>query len=79
LDELAALPKFASTLLEEAKRFIEKATEAKEPAAKLAYLHAGLLVGFAAFEAHVNAMCDDFLSSGGALASRARSACGAQR
>jgi phosphopantetheinyl transferase (holo-ACP synthase) len=62
LAELAALPKFASTLFEEAKRFMEKATEAKEPDAKLAYLHAGLLVGFAAFEAHVNAMCDDFLS-----------------
>ena len=59
---MAALPKFASTLLEEAKRFVEKATEAKDPDTKLAYLHAGLLVGFAAFEAHVNAICDDFLS-----------------
>jgi len=59
---VAALPKFASTLLEEAKRFVEKAADEKEADAKLAYLHAGLLVGFAGLEAHINAVCDDFLS-----------------
>lgn len=59
---MSDLPKFASTLLEEAKRFVEKAQDETQASAKLAYLHAGLLVGFAGLEAHINAICDDFLS-----------------
>jgi hypothetical protein len=59
---MAALSAFASELLEEAKRFLEKAAETKESAPKKAFLHAALMVGFAAFEAHINAIADDFLS-----------------
>jgi len=47
--------------LEEAKRFLEKASEDDEPA-KSAYLHASLLLAFCALEAHVNAIADDFSS-----------------
>jgi hypothetical protein len=59
---MAALDEFASVLLEEAKRFLEKAGESTDPDCKRAYLHSALLLGFAAFEAHVNAIADDFLS-----------------
>lgn len=60
---MAALSSFASELLEEAKRFFEKAVESKDPEAKRAFIHASLLVGFASFEAHVNAIADDFLAT----------------
>ena len=60
---MAALDAFASTLLEEAKRFLEKACESTESHSRDAYLHSALLLGFVAFEAHVNAISDDFLSS----------------
>lgn len=59
---MPALDTFASTLLEEAKRFLEKASETDEAEGKQAYLHSALLLSFASFEAHVNAIADDFLS-----------------
>jgi hypothetical protein len=59
---MAALASFAAELLEEAKRFLEKAAETTDQEGKGAFLHAALMVGFAAFEAHVNAIADDFLS-----------------
>jgi hypothetical protein len=59
---MVALSSFASDLLEEAKGFLEKAQAVGDQATKKAYLHAAVMVGFAAFEAHVNAMADDFLS-----------------
>jgi hypothetical protein len=59
---MAALSDFAADLLEEAKRFLEKATESADADGKKAFLHSALLVGFAAFEAHVNAIADDFLT-----------------
>jgi hypothetical protein len=61
---VAALSTFASDLLEEAKRFLEKAGEAAKAKSdgKDAFLHAAVMVGFAAFEAHVNAIADDFLA-----------------
>ena len=52
---------FASSLLEESKRFLEKAEDDEEPATS-AYLHASSLLAFCALEAHVNAIADDFLS-----------------
>lgn len=61
---MAALSTFASDLLEEAKHFFEKAEQANESDAKKAFLHAALMLGFVAFEAHVNAIADDFLSRG---------------
>jgi len=52
---------FASHLLEEAKRFLERAVEAKSDAvARDAYLHASLLLAFSGLEAHVNAIADEF-------------------
>jgi hypothetical protein len=55
---VAALSTFASDLLEEAKRFLEMADEASKAKSggENAFLHASLLLGFAAFEAHVNAI-----------------------
>jgi len=63
---MATLSTFASDLLEEAKRFLEKAREAAKVKSdgKDALLHASLMLGFAAFEAHVNAIADDFLARG---------------
>lgn len=52
---------FASLLLEEAKRFLEKAVSEPVGDAKEAYLHGALLLGFASFEAHLNSMAADFL------------------
>ena len=59
---MAALASFAAELLEEAKQFLEKANVTEDPAVKNAYLHAALMVGFAGFEAHINAIADDFLT-----------------
>jgi len=59
---MAALSDFAADLLEEAKRFLEKATETADADGKKAFLPSALLVGFAAFEAHINAIADDFLT-----------------
>jgi hypothetical protein len=63
---MAALSTFGSDLLEEAKHFLEKAGEAAKAKSdgKDAFLHASLMLGFAAFEAHVNAISDDFLARG---------------
>src|SRR5579862_4998456 len=51
---------FANQLLEEARRFFEKAAEAPAPAAKHANLHAALMLSFCALEAHVNSMGEEF-------------------
>ncbi|MGF7181471.1 hypothetical protein [Tunturiibacter psychrotolerans] len=59
---MAALSSFGSDLLEEAKHFLEMARGAKDSDGRKAFLHAALMLGFAAFEAHLNAIADDFLS-----------------
>jgi hypothetical protein len=56
------IDEFATSLLEESKRFLEKAEEDEDPPALTAYLHASLLLAFSALEAHVNAIADDFAS-----------------
>jgi hypothetical protein len=56
---MAEIDKFASVLLEEAKRFFERAVEATDDDGKAAYLHAALMVGFASLEAHVNAVAEE--------------------
>jgi hypothetical protein len=53
--------KFSRTLVEEAKRFLEKAKEEVDSEGQTAYLHAALLLGFGALEAHVNSIAEDFL------------------
>ena len=50
---------FASNLLEEAKRYIELATEEKGGNGEAPYLHAALMLGACGLEAHVNAVCDE--------------------
>lgn len=56
---MTAIDEFASSLLEESKRFLEKATEVTDTTASGAYLHAGLMLGFCALEAHVNSVSDE--------------------
>lgn len=55
------IDQFAKQLLEEAKRFLEKSTNSTQSEAKNAFLHSSLMLGFCAFEAHVNSIADDFL------------------
>ncbi len=51
---------FAVQLLEEAKRFLEKAKEVEDPTAEAAYLHAALMLSFCALEAQVNSIGEEF-------------------
>ncbi len=59
---LPGIDTFATQLLEEAKAFLEKAKSTSGVAAKQAYLHAALNLGFSALEAHINAIAEDFLT-----------------
>ena len=52
---------FASQLLEESKRFLEKADARMADIGRNASLHAALLLAFASLEAHLNSMSEDFL------------------
>ena len=56
---------FASTLLEEAKRFVERAVEARGGNRESPNLHAGLMLAFCALEAHVNAVADEMSQRNG--------------
>jgi hypothetical protein len=64
---MSQIDDFARSLLEEAKRFLEKADDDGEPAANDAYLHAALMLAFCSLEAHVNSIGDDFMSRPEAL------------
>lgn len=58
---MAQIDLFANELLEEAKRFLEKANECSSgPKAEAANLHAALMLSFCALEAHVNAIGQEF-------------------
>lgn len=58
---MADFDDFASVILEEGKRFLEKAKELpSDPIAQRAYLHASLLLTFSALEAHVNSIAEEF-------------------
>ncbi|RUV96566.1 hypothetical protein EOA75_06140 [Mesorhizobium sp. M1A.F.Ca.IN.022.07.1.1] len=60
---MADFDTFAGTLLEESKRFLEKAAENKnDDAAHAAYLHASLNLAFASAEAHINAVAEELAS-----------------
>jgi hypothetical protein len=54
---------FANQVLEEARRFFEKAGEAKDATGKDANLHAALMLSFCALEAYVNAMGEEAAAS----------------
>jgi hypothetical protein len=58
---VAQIDLFAIQLLEEAKRFLEKANESpSDPTAEAANLHAALMLSFCALEAHINAIGQEF-------------------
>jgi hypothetical protein len=58
---MADIDAFATSLLEEAKRFLEKAVEAVEDVCcRDANLHASLMLAFCSLEAHVNAIAEEF-------------------
>lgn len=57
---MADIDLFANQLLEESKRFFERATDASDNLAKAANLHASLILAFCALEAHVNAVAEEF-------------------
>lgn len=54
------IDEFASSLLEEAKRFLEKAQAAAENSEISPYCHAAIMLAFCSLEAHVNSVADDF-------------------
>lgn len=51
---------FATLLFEEAKAFLERYRSDREKDAAVAYLHAALLLGYCALEAHINNVAADF-------------------
>lgn len=54
--------KFSKELLEESKRFLEKAQSRDESEeGRKAYLHAALVLGFSALESYVNGIADEML------------------
>jgi len=53
------IDELASSLLEEAKRFLEKASDDASNEAETANLHASVMLAFCALEAHVNAVADE--------------------
>jgi hypothetical protein len=50
---------FADQLLEESKRFLEKASESSDATGEAAYLHAALILSFCALEARINSIGDE--------------------
>lgn len=61
---MADIDGFASQLLEESKRFLERAKEAENDEARQAYLHACVLLAFSSLEAHINSIVDEFGKEG---------------
>jgi hypothetical protein len=57
---MASVDQFATALIEEAKRFLEKSKAETSAKGKTAYLHAALNLGVCALEAHINSIADDF-------------------
>jgi hypothetical protein len=57
---MTEIDEFASSLLEQSKRFLEKANDRQNEAATQAYLDAAMMLAFCALEAHTNAIADDF-------------------
>src|SRR5690606_9722779 len=55
---------FARQLLEESKYALELAVTAVDEAKSASHVHSSLLLGFAALEAHINCIVDDFADRG---------------
>lgn len=58
---MSNIDEFSKQLLEEAKRFWEKSGEGNCEESKFAHLHAALLLGSSALEAHLNAISDELM------------------
>ncbi len=58
---MSQIDEFAQSLLEESKRFLEKAKDGDDSVAINAYLHAAIMLAFSSLEAHVNSISDDFV------------------
>lgn len=59
---MAEIDGFAASLLEESKRFLERANEAdsnQDSIGREAFLHATIMLAFCGLEAHVNAVADE--------------------
>jgi hypothetical protein len=59
---MSDIDSLASILLEEGKRFLEKAAVATDKTALHAFLHASLCLAFSSLEAHINSIVDDQLN-----------------
>ncbi|MEO8838502.1 MAG: hypothetical protein ABI351_07295 [Herbaspirillum sp.] len=56
------IDQLSTQLFEEAKRFLEKASEpSQDSTAFIAFTHAALLLGFSSLEAHLNAVAEELL------------------
>jgi hypothetical protein len=62
---LADFDLFAATLLEEAKRFLERAIDARSGLAESPNLHASIMLAFCSLEAHVNGVSDEMAQRDG--------------
>jgi hypothetical protein len=58
---VSQIDEFAQNLLEESKRFLEKAKDGDDLVAINAHLHAAIMLAFSSLEAHVNSIGDDFV------------------
>ena len=58
---MSQIDDFAQALLEESKRFLEKAKDGDDQVAINANLHAAIMLAFSSLEAHVNSISDDFV------------------
>ena len=58
---MSQIDDFARSLLEESKRFFEKAQSEETTEGVNAYLHAAPMLAFSSLEAHVNSISDDFV------------------
>ena len=64
---MAEIDEFATSLFEEAKRFLERAIEAKGGIGEEPNLHAALMLAFCSLEAHVNAVADEMSQRDGLI------------
>jgi len=59
---MGAFDDFSSNLLEESKRFLEKANETSNTIEQSAYFHSAILIGMSALEAYINGICEELLT-----------------
>ena len=60
---MSEIDHFSVYLLEQAKRFLEKAQDTSDEDGRTAFVNASLLIGVSALEAHVNAIADELLET----------------